>query len=60
MHYTAYRRQRSVQDLQMIHESLRTVMPEILNRTAARSVYEARSFKQLVVEASALANNQLR
>jgi hypothetical protein len=53
-------RQPSVKDLQVIHESLRTVMPEILNRTAAKSVYEARSFKQLVVEASALANNQLR
>jgi hypothetical protein len=53
-------RQPSVKDLQVIHESLRAVMPEILNRTGAKSVYEARSFKQLVVEASALANNQMR
>ena len=38
----------SVHDIQMIHESLRTVMPEILNRTAAKTVYEARSFEQLL------------
>ncbi len=53
-------RQPSVQDFQTIHEGLRTMVPEILKRTAAKSVYEARSFSQLIVEASALANNRMR
>jgi hypothetical protein len=52
--------QPSVQDFQMIHRSLRSARPEIQNRTAAKSVYEARAYKQLVVEAAALANIQMR
>jgi hypothetical protein len=53
-------RQPSVQDLQTIHEDLRSAVPEILKRTAAKSVYEARSFRQLIVEASALAKDLAR
>lgn len=53
-------RQPTVQDLRTIHESLRAIVPEIIDRTAAKSVFEARAFRQLVVEASMLANKRVR
>lgn len=53
-------RQPSLQDFSQIHQSLHASMPEILNRTGAKSVYEARVYKHLVVEASVFANNQVR
>ncbi len=53
-------RQPAVQDLRIVHESLRALVREIIDRTAAKSVFEARAFRQLVVEASMLADNRVR
>ena len=52
-------RQPAVQDLHIIYEKLRDAVPEIIDRTGAKSVFEARAFRQLVVEASVLADKRM-
>ncbi len=53
-------RQPTVQDLRIVHGDLRAIVPEIIDRTAAKSLFEARAFQQLVVEASVLADKMVR
>jgi hypothetical protein len=56
---SAFVRQRSqptVQQMNMIYESLKSTLPTILRETGARSSFEASVFKRLSVYASALAD----
>jgi len=52
--------QPTVQDLQFIFARLKAAVSGIVARAGARSIFEARVFKDLVVTAAALADTRLK
>jgi hypothetical protein len=51
--------QPTIEDMQFIYRKLRQNLPDLLKRTGAQSLFEARMFKELVVVAATLAATRL-
>jgi hypothetical protein len=47
--------QPTIDDMQFIYRKLRQNLPDLMERTGAQSLFEARMFKELVVAAARLA-----